>query len=109
MAKERAVRRAARLAEAERTRAARERSQQRAAARRSLARKARGLVPKPRRSGRLFARRTRSQRAGIVMAAAGVLGLVWYLVDSLPTRIALTVLVAVTAPALIVITFDRRI
>jgi sRNA-binding protein len=109
LAKERAVRRAARIAEAEKARASRERSQQRAATRRSLARKARALVPKPRRAGRLYARRTRSQRAGIVMTAVGVLGLVWYLVDSLPTRIGLTVLVAVTAPALVVISFDRRI
>jgi hypothetical protein len=109
LAKERAVRRAARLAEAEKTRAARERQQRRRASRRALARKARALVPRPRRAGRLYARRSRSQRAAIVLASVGVLVLVWYLVDSLPTRIGLTVLVAVAAPALVVISFDRRI
>jgi hypothetical protein len=35
--------------------------------------------------------------------------LIWLLVDSLTLRVAVTVLVVLTAPALVVLTFDRRI
>jgi hypothetical protein len=35
--------------------------------------------------------------------------LTWLLVDSLTLRVAVTVLVMLTAPALVVVTFDRRI
>jgi hypothetical protein len=43
------------------------------------------------------------------MTAVGVLGLTWLLLDSLAVRVGVTVLVVVTAPALVVLTFDRRI
>jgi hypothetical protein len=57
----------------------------------------------------LFARRPPGQRAAIATAMLGVLGLTWLLVDPLPLRILITFLVVLSAPALVVITFDRRI
>jgi Flp pilus assembly protein TadB len=108
MSKERAQRRAERIAAAEADRAKRERSQRRAARRRALARRLRPRGPAGR-TGRLFARRSRGQRAAIGTVGLGVLVLVWLLVDSLTLRVAVTVLVVLTAPALVVLTFDRRI
>jgi len=108
VSKERAQRRAIRQAEAEATRAARERSRRRAERRRAALRRLRPRRPAGR-TGRLYARRPPAQRAAIATAALGVLGLTWLLVDSLAVRVGITVLVAVTAPALIVISFDRRI
>ncbi len=108
MSKERAQRRAVRLAEAEAVRAKRERAQRRAARRRALARRLRPRGPAGR-TGRMFARRSRGQRAAIGSVGLGVLVLVWLLVDSLTLRVAATVLVVLTAPALVVLTFDRRI
>ena len=106
MSKERAVRRAARLAEAETARARRDRLQARAAQRRALARR---LRPRVGRTGRMFARRSRGQRAAIVTGSLGVLVLVWLLVGSLTLRVAITVLVVLVAPAIVVLAFDRRI
>ena len=108
MAKERAQRRAVRLAEAEAERARRARVQARAARRRALTRRLRPRLPQ-RRTGRMFARRSRGQRAAIVTGGLGVLVLVWLLVGSLTLRVAITVLVVLVAPALVVLTFDRRI
>jgi hypothetical protein len=108
VSKERAQRRAVRLAEAETARMKRERAQKRAARRRALARRLRPRGPTGR-TGRLFARRSRGQRAAIGTVGLGVLILVWLLVDSLTLRVAVTVLVVLTAPALVVLTFDRRI
>jgi hypothetical protein len=112
VSRERAQRRAIRLAEAEAARVARDRSRRRAERRRAALRRLRRLPPGRlggRRTGRLYARRSPSQRAAIVTAALGVLGLTWLLLDSLAVRIGITILLAVTAPALVVITFDRRI
>jgi hypothetical protein len=108
VSKERAQRRAVRLAEAEAARTARDRTRRRVERRRAILRR---LRPRRRggRTGRLYARRSPSQRAAIVTAALGVLVLTWLLVDSLAVRVGITVLVAVTAPALVVLTFDRRI
>jgi Flp pilus assembly protein TadB len=108
MSRERARRRAARLAEAEAARAARERARRRAERRRALLRRLRPRRP-DRRTGKLFARRSPGERAAISTALLGVLGLTWLLIDSLPTRILITVVVGLAAPALVVITFDRRI
>ena len=105
MAKERALRRAARLAEAEADRARRAR----AVRRRALARRLRPRRPRFGRTGRIYARRSRGQRAAIVTGLVGVLVLVWLLVGSLTLRVAITVLVVLVAPALVVLTFDRRI
>lgn len=107
MSKERARRRAERLAVAERQRAARQRRSRRRAVLRRLRRTLRPRLP-DRRTGRLYARRSRGERAGIgVVAGLGVL-LVWVLVDPLALRIGITAVLAVAAPALVVITLDRR-
>jgi Flp pilus assembly protein TadB len=108
VSKERAQRRAERIAAAEADRAKRERARRRAARRRAFARRLRPRRPAGR-TGRLFARRPRGQRAAIATAGLGVLVLTWLLVDSLTLRVAVTVLVLLTAPALVVLTFDRRI
>ena len=104
MSKERARRRA--LLEQERAKRAarRERAQRRRAVlRRMVPRVKRG------RTGKIFARRTRAQRAAIATGVLVALILVWSLVDSLTTRIALTALVAVATPTLVVLALDRRI
>jgi hypothetical protein len=104
VSKERARRRAEREALAIAVRARRERRARRRAF-------VRGLVPTLRlgRTGKLFPRRTRAQRASIVTGVAVVLILVWSLVDSLSTKIGLTAFVAVATPAVVVLTMDRRI
>jgi hypothetical protein len=127
MSKERALRRAAREAEAERERVRRSRRTQRAARRRALLLRrtpARRLTPArrttrrrslsrwltraQRRPGRLYARRGYAQRVVIALATVAVLAFVWWQFDDLATRIALTALVAVAAPAAVVLTFGRR-
>jgi hypothetical protein len=108
VSKERARRRAARLAEAEVARAARQRALRRRERRRALLRRIRPTLP-DRRTGRLFARRTRAQRAGVVVGMLVALGFVWFGVESLATRVALTALIVIATPALTVIVFDRRI
>jgi hypothetical protein len=97
-----------RLAEAEKERAARAVATARRQRRRALLRK---LKPKPslRRTGRLYARRSRAQRAGIVMVTLAALLLIWTQVDELALRAVLTALTVLCAPALVVLTLDRRI
>jgi uncharacterized membrane protein YbaN (DUF454 family) len=85
----------------------RDRVAARTARRRTLARRLRPRLL-DRRTGRLYARRTPIERAAIALAAAVAVGLVWWQIDSLATRIALTVLIVVVSPALIVLMFDRR-
>jgi hypothetical protein len=105
MSRERALRRAAREAQAHRNQVRRER----AARRRALLRRVlRPAVVRRRRSGRLPSRLSRAERAGIVVGALTALGFVWLLVDGLSTRIALTALIALCAPVLFVLTVDRR-
>ncbi len=107
MSRERAQRRAERLAVQEKVKAARERRQARKARRRALARRLTPRLP-DRRTGRLYARRTRAERITVAIAAAVVLAAIWYYIGDLGARIALTALVVVAAPALIVLSFDRR-
>ncbi len=105
MSKERARRRAARLAEVQARRAAAERR----ARRRAMLRRLRPPLPRRRRTGRLYARRTRAERASIAVGGLVVLGLIWYVLDlSLTVRIAITALLLLALPAVVVITFDRR-
>jgi hypothetical protein len=107
VSKERAARRAVRLAQQERERAARERRVARRDARRRIVRRLTPRLP-DRRTGRLYPRRTRTQRAAIALAAVVLVGLIWLNFTDLGTRIALTALVALASPALIVLTLDRR-
>jgi Flp pilus assembly protein TadB len=107
VSKLRAQRRMARLAQAEKERTARERSAARRARRRAVARALKPRLP-DRRTGRLYPRRTRTQRITITLGAAIALGLIWWGFDGLATRIALSALVLVALPAMIVLTYDRR-
>jgi hypothetical protein len=107
VSKERAQRRAVRLAEAERDRTRRARVTARRARRRELARRLTPRLP-DRRTGRLYARRAFAQRVAIGLATLLAGCLVWWRVDGLSTRIALTIVIAVAAPAAVVLTFDRR-
>lgn len=109
MSKERALRRAERLVAAEAVRAARERKERRRAKRRALRRRLAPPGGRFGRTGKLFARRTRAQRAGVAVAVSVALVLIWWLVDPLAARIGLTALVAVATPALVVLILDRRI
>jgi Flp pilus assembly protein TadB len=104
MSRERALRRAAREAEARKTRERRER----AARRNALIRRLRPRLPRQRRSGRLPSGLSRAERATIIVGALAALGFVWLLVDGLATRIALSALIVLCAPALFVLTVDRR-
>jgi hypothetical protein len=105
MSRERAVRRAAREAAAQRLRARRERSHERRARRRALIRR---LTPPRRHTGRLYARRRFAERIAIALGAVLAVGFVWWEFDDLATRLALSIVVAVAAPAAVVLTFDRR-
>jgi Flp pilus assembly protein TadB len=104
MSRERALRRATREAEAQKSRVRRER----AARRRAVLSRLRPAGPRRRRSGRLPSRLSRAERAGITVGALVAVTFVWLLVDGLSTRIALTALIALCAPMLFVLTLDRR-
>jgi hypothetical protein len=105
VSRERALRRAAREAETQRRLVHHERARERAARRRVLLRR---VTPRRGRTGRLYARRALAQRIGIALVAALAVGVVWWQFDDLTTRLALTVVIAVAAPAAVVLTFDRR-
>ena len=105
MAKERARRRALREAEAARSAAARARVEARRRRRRALVRR---LRPRVRRTGRMLPRRSRGQRAGIAILTVVVLGLVWLVLDDLALRLALTILVVLGLPAVVVAVLGRR-
>ncbi|MEN3308515.1 MAG: hypothetical protein V7603_4717 [Micromonosporaceae bacterium] len=107
MSRERAALRAARLAQAEKERAGRARAAARRVKRQRLARALKPRLP-DRRTGRLYPRRTRTQRITIVIVAGLALGAIWWRFDGLATRIALSALVLLALPAMIVLTLDRR-
>jgi hypothetical protein len=104
MSKQRALRRAEREAAAEKARARRARQVRR----RALLRRLRPALPRRRRGGRLPSGLTRAERGAIIAGTVTALGLVWLLVDGLSTRIALSALIVLFAPALFVLTLDRR-
>ena len=107
MSKERARRRAERevLVAAERARRARKVARRQR--RRALARR---LTPRiqRRRTGRIFARRGRGERATIAVLTLAALAAVWLLVDPLALRLALIALLLVALPAFVVIALGRR-
>ncbi|ROT31195.1 hypothetical protein [Micromonospora sp. HM5-17] len=107
MSRERARRRAARLAEAERARAARARAVARRQRRRALLRRLTPRLP-DRRTGRIFPRRSRGERAGVAVLSLVALGGIWLLVDDLALRLGLIVLVLLALPAVVVIALGRR-
>ncbi len=102
MSKERARRRAERLAAAARSQAEAARrdraqvdSRRRRQARRAALRK---LVP--RLPGRGYSRRTREQRVGVVMIIICVAVLAWLLFDSWTLRVAVLIVTALATPVL---------
>ncbi|GIG90006.1 hypothetical protein [Plantactinospora endophytica] len=107
MSKERARRRAVRLAEAERDRAARARRVARRQRRRALLRRITPRLP-DRRTGRLFARRSRGERAAVVVLSVAAVTGIWLLVDELALRLGLIALLLLVLPAVVVIALGRR-
>ncbi|MEV1289664.1 hypothetical protein [Micromonospora sp. NPDC049679] len=107
MSKERARRRAVRVAEAEREKAARARRVARRQRRRTIVRR---LTPRlrRRRTGRLFARRSTGERAGIIVLSLALLAVVWLLVDDPALRLLLIALAVLGLPAVVVIALGRR-
>jgi Flp pilus assembly protein TadB len=104
VSKERARRRAERVAVLEREKAARARRVSRRQSRRALVRK---LTPQRRGSGRIY-RRSRAQRAGIVVIPLVAAGLVWFLVPEIALRIVLIALIVLVLPVVVVVVLGRR-
>jgi len=104
VSKERARRRAERLAVLEKEKAARARKVARRMARRRLVRR---LTPRKRGSGQLY-RRSRAQRAGIVLIPLIAVAAVLILVSDLALRLVLIALLVLAVPALVVVVLGRR-
>jgi len=104
VSKERARRRAERLAVLERQKSVRARRVERRQQRRALVRR---LTPKSRNSGRLY-RRSRAQRVGIAVVPLVAIAAVWLLVPDPALRVVLTATLVVAVPALVVLVLGRR-
>ena len=104
MSKERARRRAERLAVQEREKATRARRTARRDRRRSLVRR---WKPRFGRDGRIYYR-SRRQRIGIVVVTLLAVAAVWTLVPELGLRIILTAMLVLAVPALVVVVLGRR-
>jgi hypothetical protein len=101
MSKERARRRAERLAVLEK----KLQNEKRRARRRAAMRKLR--PPRVGRSGRLY-RRSRRQRIGIVVVPLAAAALIWLLVPDMALRVVLTAVIIVALPALVVVVLGRK-
>jgi hypothetical protein len=104
VSKERAKRRAERLAVLEREKSARARKVARRQRRRVLVRR---LTPRVGRSGRLY-RRSRGERIGIVLVPLIAATAVWLFVPDLGLRIVLTIVIVMALPALVVLLLGHR-
>jgi Flp pilus assembly protein TadB len=104
VSKERARRRAERLAELERQQAARARKVARRQRRRELVRR---VAPRAGRPGRLH-RRSRRERIGIALVPVLAAVAVWLLVPDPGLRIVLTAMIVIAVPALVVLVLGRR-
>ncbi|GAA4961105.1 hypothetical protein [Actinoplanes utahensis] len=104
MSKERARRRAERLAVLDREKAARARRVARRDRRRALVKR---LKPRFGRDGRIY-HRSRRQRIGIVVVTLLAVAAVWTLVPELGLRIILTAMLVLAVPALVVVVLGRR-
>jgi Flp pilus assembly protein TadB len=104
MAKERARRRAERLAVLEKEKAARARKVARRRQRRALVQR---LTPRRNRSGRLY-KRSRGERIGIVLLPLLAIAAVWLFLPDLGLRIVLTTVIVLAAPALVVVVLGKR-
>jgi hypothetical protein len=104
VSKDRARRRAERLAVLEKEKAARARKVARRQQRRVVLRR---MTPRLGSSGRLH-RRSRGQRIGIVVVPVLAAVLVWLVVPDLSLRIVLTAMIVITVPALVVLVLGKR-
>jgi hypothetical protein len=105
VSKERARRRALREAARAVAEAKRLRVQRRRARRRALLKR---ITPRRRRVAWGLGRRSPGQRAAVTGVALGLLLAVWYFVESLQGRIALSLLILLAIPVFAVISFDRK-
>jgi Flp pilus assembly protein TadB len=106
VSKERARRRAAREAVLDREKSKRARAVSRRQRRRTLIRT---LTPRRRRrTGRLFARRSRGQRLGIILLPLLAVAAVWYLVSDPALRLVLIAMIVLVLPAVVVVVLGRR-
>jgi Flp pilus assembly protein TadB len=105
VSKERAKRRAERLAVLEKEKAGRARRSARRQRRRALVN---SLKPKRRpRSGTLY-KRSRTQRTGIAIVPLVAALAVWFLVPDLALRLVLIAMIVLVLPALVVVVLGRR-
>jgi Flp pilus assembly protein TadB len=105
MSKERARRRAERLAVLEREKAARARKVARRQRRRALLRRL--APPRVGRSGQIY-RRGRGERIGITLVPLLAVAAVWLLIPDTALRVVLTVLIVLAVPALVVLALGRK-
>jgi Flp pilus assembly protein TadB len=105
VSKERARRRAERVAVLEKEKAARARKVARRQRRRAVVRRLTpGRLPS---SGRLH-RRSRGQRIGIAVVPLVAAVTVWLLVPDLALRVVLTAMIVIAVPALVVLVLGKR-
>jgi len=105
VSKDRARRRAERLVVLEKEKAARARRSARRLRRRALVN---SLKPGRRPgSGQLY-RRSRGQRAGIVIIPLVAAAAIWFLVPELALRLVLIAMIVLVLPALVVVVLGRR-
>ncbi|GIE96911.1 hypothetical protein [Paractinoplanes rishiriensis] len=106
MSKERAKRRAERLAVLEREKAVRARRVARRQRRRELIQRVKPRV-RVGRTGRLY-KRNRRQRVGIVVVPLLAIAAVWLWIPEPGLRIVLTVVIGLALPALVVLVLGRK-
>jgi hypothetical protein len=104
MSKERARRRAERLAVLDKQKAARARKVERRRRRRTLVEK---LTPRVGSSGTLH-RRSRRERIGITVLPLAAVAAIWLFVPEMSLRIVLTTLIVLATPALVVVVLGRK-
>ncbi|MFF5083101.1 hypothetical protein ACFY36_39165 [Actinoplanes sp. NPDC000266] len=105
MSKERARRRAERLAVLEKEKAARARKVSRRVWRRSLLNR---LTPPRVGSSGTLHRRSRGERLGIILLPLVAIAAIWLFVPETSLRIVLTLLIVLAAPALVVVILGRK-
>lgn len=104
MSKERARRRAERLAVLEKEKAVRARRVARRQWRRAFVRR---LTPRRAGRGRLY-RRSRGERVGIVLLPLVAIAAVWIFLPDQALRIVLTIVIVLAVPALVVLVLGKR-
>jgi Flp pilus assembly protein TadB len=104
VSKERARRRAERLAVLEKEKSARARRVARRQQRRTLLKK---LTPRRRGTGRLTVY-SRRQRLGIAVISLVAVAAVWFLVPDIALRLVLITMIVLVLPALVVVVLGRR-